>query len=219
MEDWVFWTKEAYSQEGALPCLLNGKPSSREELQSSLKFYYLPQITFEDPEVLEEVKEKGFRKLALPEGGVTSKELEFGQKYIDKIKAGFIPKVAIEFLGDPVGYGLFAEEVIYSGSYVGEYTGIVRKNQRQYFAPFNNYCYEYPVPDEIGRSFVIDATNGNLTRFINHSFEPNLKPMHVFYEGFYHLIFIAMRDINVGDQLLFNYGKSYWVIRGMPARL
>ena len=39
---------------------------------------------------------------------------------------------------------LTAEEEIPPRTYVGEYTGIVRKNNRRYFTPMNNYCYEYP---------------------------------------------------------------------------
>jgi SET domain-containing protein len=66
---------------------------------------------------------------------------------------------------------------------------------------------------------VIDATKGNLTRFINHSIHPNLKPIHVFYEGFYHLIFLALRRIEKGTQLSYDYGKNYWYIREKPVEL
>jgi uncharacterized protein len=75
------------------------------------------------------------------------------------------------------------------------------------------------VPDSLGRSFVIDATQGNLTRFINHSFTPNLRPVHVYYAGFYHLIFLAMQRIEKGTQLSYSYGKNYWYLRGKPAEL
>jgi hypothetical protein len=143
--------------------------------------------------------------------------LELGKKFIDKINAAYIPQVSVRWISDKVGYGLFAEETIARESYVGEYTGVVRKNDRRYFEPLNNYCYEYPVDDEIGRSFVIDATQGNLTRFINHSKSPNLRPIHVFYEGYYHLIFIALRQIEKGQELSFNYGESYWYLRAPPA--
>ncbi len=115
-----------------------------------------------------------------------------------------------------MGYGLFAEEEIPESFFVGEYTGIVRENNRRYFEPLNNYCYEYPIPDSIGRSFVIDATHGNLTRFINHSFQPNLKAGYAFLDGFYHCIFIAIRSIAKGSQLTYNYGQTYWYIRTPP---
>jgi SET domain-containing protein len=105
------------------------------------------------------------------------------------------------------------------GIYIGEYTGVVRENRRVYFAPLNNYCYEYPVPDGIGKNYVIDATKGNFTRFINHSYEPNLKPVYAFLDGFYHLIFLSLRVIQKGEQLCYDYGRHYWVIRPVPEEL
>ena len=102
---------------------------------------------------------------------------------------------------------------------MGEYTGIVRENVRIYFAPLNNYCYEYPVPDALGRSFVIDATRGNFTRFINHSRAPNLKPVYAFFDGFYHLIFLSLKEIQKGEQLSYDYGRNYWLLRSDPEEL
>ena len=102
------------------------------------------------------------------------------------------------------------------GQFLGEYTGIVRKNDRRYVEPLNNYCYEYPVPDSIGRSHVIDATQGNFARFINHSSKPNLKPEYAFFDGFFHLIFITNRAIKLGEPLSYNYGSTYWYLRGLP---
>ena len=149
----------------------------------------------------------------------TAKALELGKQYIQLIKAGYLPEVSIHDLGKKIGYGLYAEQEIPTKTYVGEYTGIVRKDNQRYFTPMNNYCYEYPVPDEIDRSHVIDATCGNLTRFINHSYKPNLKPIHVFYGGYYHLIFISLRLIKKGEQLCYNYGRQYWYVRQPPAEL
>jgi hypothetical protein len=187
---------------------------SIEELEKRIPFKYIPMLSFEDAE---DVLAKGLAKFQ--NNLVTTQALELGQKFIDKIKAAYIPHVSVRWISDRVGYGLFAEEAISDGSYVGEYTGIVRRNDRRYFEPLNNYCYEYPVDDEIGRSFVIDATQGNLTRFIKHSSNPNLKPVHVFYDGYYHLIFIALRSIQKGEELSYDYGESYWYLRDPPVRL
>jgi hypothetical protein len=184
---------------------------SVEELEKRIPFKYIALLSFEDAEdVLARGRAKFQNNLVTPEA------LELGQKYIGKINAAYIPHVSVRWIGNKVGYGLFAEEKILKGSYVGEYTGIVRKNDRRYFEPLNNYCYEYPVDDEIGRSFVIDATQGNLTRFINHSSNPNLQPIHVFYNGYYHLIFVALRPIQKGEELSYDYGESYWYLRGPP---
>ena len=147
----------------------------------------------------------------------TTEAIEWGKQFVDKINAAYIPAVSIRWVSEQVGYGLFAEEEIDAGSYVGEYTGMVRENDiRRVLEPLNHYCYEYPVPDSLGRSFVIDATQGNLTRFINHSFTPNLKPVYAYHAGFYHLIFIALQRIEPGTQLSYNYGKNYWLLREKP---
>jgi len=163
------------------------------------------------------IQEKGMDKLK--SGGVMTESLELGEKFARQIQAGELPVVSVRFVNDQVGYGLFAEEEIVEGFFVGEYTGLVRENNRRYFEPLNHYCYEYPVTDAMGRSFVIDATQGNLTRFINHSFKPNLKPRYAFLDGFYHCIFIAQRTIAKGTQLTYDYGQSYWYVRSPPQPL
>lgn len=187
------------------------------ELENLFCFKFVSQITFESNEEKILVKEKGLEKLK--NNGISPEAQKLGKLYIDQILSCYIPKVSVRKVDEHIGYGLFAEEDILEGSYVGEYTGIVRKNDRRYMEPLNHYCYEYPVPDHIGRHYVIDATQGNLTRFINHSYHPNLRPIHVFYEGFYHLIFLSLQKIPKGTQLAYNYGKNYWYLRSPPAQL
>jgi uncharacterized protein len=185
------------------------------DLEARIPFKFLSCITFESPEDQADILARG--KAKHQNNQVSHQAQELGKKFIEKIDAAYIPQASVRWISDKVGYGLFAEEEIPQGSYVGEYTGIVRRNDRRYFEPLNNYCYEYPVDDEIGRSFVIDATQGNLTRFINHSSQPNLQPIHVFYAGYYHLIFVALHLIHKGEQLIFDYGESYWYLRDPPA--
>ncbi len=180
---------------------------NKTELEKQFGFKYLSRNTFENRR---DIRARGLKHPIPPEA------IEFGKQYIDQIKCAYIPEVSIRFVGEKVGHGLFAEEKIKAGDYVGEYTGHVRKNTRLFFAPLSNYCYEYPVPDSIGRSFVIDATDGCLTRFINHSYHPNLRPVYAFHRGFYHLIFIALSDIEIGTELSYNYGVNYWYVREPP---
>ncbi len=178
-------------------------------------YIHLPHIAFESVEDQEKVRLLGFEKWKSKE--VTAEAESLGKRFIGEIESAYIPVVSVRWVNDQVEFGLFAEEGLEKGSCVGEYTGIIRKNDRRYLEPLNNYCYTYPVLDEIGREYVIDATKGNLTRFINHSYTPNLQPIHVFYEGFFHLIFLAMRQIKKGEQLSYNYGKSYWYLRDKPS--
>jgi hypothetical protein len=187
------------------------------ELAKLLRFNYLSQLSFESAGSRQEIKARGMQKWK--EGRVAAEAVEMGARFSAQIAAARLPVSALHWISEEVGFGLIAQEKIEAGAFVGEYTGIVRKNDRRYLEPLNNYCYEYPVEDEMGRSYVIDATSGNLTRFINHSFCPNLRPVHIFFEGFYHLIFLALCDIAPGSQLTYNYGPTYWYVRSPPAPL
>lgn len=174
-------------------------------------------LAFESLAEEADIRRRGRAKLSA--GLITKKTILLGKRFSHHIEAAYLPKVSVRWIDDKIGYGLFAEELIKAASYVGEYTGVVRRNDRRYFEPLNNYCYEYPVEDEIGRSFVIDATDGCLTRFINHSPSPNLKPVYAFHDDLYHLIFIAIKTIGIGEQLSYDYGASYWYMRDPPNTL
>ena len=197
--------------------ILDGQLYTMPQLEELLKFRYLAKNTFESAADKEELRQKGLEKLK--DNAISEQSLELGEQFRDKMEAACMPSLSIRRIDEKVGYGLFAEEDLEARAYIGEYTGLVRKNDRLYFEPLNDYCYEYPIPDSIGRNYVIDGTSGNLTRFLNHSDQPNLKPVHVFYDGFYHLIFLAIHAIKKGTQLKFHYGQNYWALRGKPADL
>lgn len=155
----------------------------------------------------------------LKKEAVLPSALRLGKKYRKKIESDFSPLVSIRLIGEEIGHGVFAEEVLKKGSFVGEYRGVIRKNDQIYSAAFNHYCYKYPLVDERGRHFVIDASEGNFTRFINHSYKPNLRPHYAFVEGIYYMVLTCTREIQKGEQLCYDYGRSYWYIRSAPAEL
>lgn len=183
---------------------LNGKRYSIPRVEKKLSFRFLPALAFE---------REGFDG-QLKEANASQKKL--GRLYHSQINSSYLAPSEVRWVSKKVGYGLFAQIDLQKGGYVGEYTGIVRKNDRRYTEPLNHYCYEYPAIDSLGRPYVIDATHGHLTRFINHSAVPNLKPVYSFVEGFYHLIFIALRAIEIGEQFSYNYGANYWYLRAPP---
>lgn len=176
----------------------------------------LPCLAFKNKKERTEILRRGLA--ALQRGEIPKKALELGQTHRELIESPIHPDVDIRWVGEEVGHGVFAKDKIKKGTFIGEYTGIVRENVRVYFEPLNHYCYEYPILDRLERSFVIDATQGNFTRFINHSYEPNLKPEYAFLDGFYHCIFFALKDIQKEEQLCYNYGRNYWLIRDAPKR-
>lgn len=177
------------------------------ELETELQFTYLHQLDVLDKE----------EKMLQKEQQISDEAVKNGIKYRKLIESAYIPKVSIRWISEKVGYGLFTEEDLQENVYVGEYVGLIRKNDDH--TQFNHYLYSYPVLDFIGRNYVIDASKGNLTRFANHSFEPNLQPVYAYFSGFYHCIFTTLRPILKGTQLTYNYGKKYWYIRGTPTTL
>jgi SET domain-containing protein len=172
----------------------------------------MKNLCFQDEELFHSLHELGIKKQEA--GEVLLEHLEYGKKFKEEIERGALAKTSVRWCGGKIGWGLFAEEALKNGAFVGEYTGNVRKNDDH--LSVNNYLYEYPIPDYIGRSHVIDATRGNLIRYVNHKTHANLKPVYAFVEGIYHLILLAKQDIGKGEELTYDYGKTYWYVRSPP---
>uniref|UniRef100_A0A7S0L8E2 SET domain-containing protein n=1 Tax=Coccolithus braarudii TaxID=221442 RepID=A0A7S0L8E2_9EUKA len=56
-----------------------------------------------------------------------------------------------------------------------------------------------------------DCSTSNWTRFLNHG-EPNLRVKSLLkgMDGKPRVWFVALRDIEIGEELLWDYGESYW---------
>lgn len=138
---------------------------------------------------------------------------DLGVLYKERLASGWTAKLLIKWMDERVGYGLFADEEIPSGAFVGEYTGKVRRLSKK--SPDTNaYCFHYPTRFWSWNIFAIDALKeGNLFRFANHSDDPNLDPICLVDRGLLHHAFFAKSTISKGSQLTFNYGKDYWIRR------
>lgn len=63
-------------------------------------------------------------------------------------------------------------------------------------------CYLF----KLDKDYIIDATfYGSKARYINHSCEPNLRSENTIVNGEAHIIFVADRKIEAGEELTFNY--------------
>ena len=64
-----------------------------------------------------------------------------------------------------------------------------------------------------GRSLNIDARfMGNITRLINHSESPNIEAVRsISTDGIAHIEFKVLQTIKAHQQLLIDYGPSYWI--------
>ena len=136
----------------------------------------------------------------------------------EAVEQGIRPKLVLKKVNPIVGVGIFAEEAIGALTYIGEYAGLVKKRQR-FRDRHNNFVFGYVI----GLSetpYVIDAREkGNFTRFINHSYEPNLLSRWFIHDGFCHIIFFTKRSILAGEQLTYDYGPYYWRKRSYPENL
>lgn len=131
-------------------------------------------------------------------------QLEFDCK--EKMLLGTFAKTYVQWINSYMGYGLFAGIDLPERTFIGEYTGVVRKINRIH-PQLNGYCFHYPTKAWSSNHFVIDALyEGNLTRFINHSEKPNLQPLWIHDRGIRHLIFLSKCSIAKGTELTFNYG-------------
>ena len=147
---------------------------------------------------------------------IEEQALAYGKTYSEELRKGYETPSKLVRVSKEIGHGLVAVEELPPLSYIGEYTGIVI-----YSCPYfhiSNYAYSYPVTGDSGKQFVVDAESyGNMTRFINHHYEPNLLPVVAYSDNLYHVILIARRTILPGEPFSYNYGAHYWAIRGTPA--
>ncbi|CAL5065014.1 unnamed protein product [Urochloa decumbens] len=106
------------------------------------------------------------------------------------------------------GFGLVAEDEIKKGEFVVEYVGEViddrscekRLWQMKRLSDTNFYLCE------VSSNMVIDATNkGNMSRFINHSCEPNTEMQKWTVDGETRVGIFALRDIKKGEELTYDY--------------
>lgn len=118
----------------------------------------------------------------------------------------------IEFVGK--GRGVVASRVFHKGDFVVEYKGdlieLTNAKQRETNYSQNNMigCYMYYFNFQ-NKTYCIDATKetGKLGRLLNHSrISNNCRTMVVPISGKPYLIIVAKRDIEIDEELLYDYG-------------
>lgn len=186
------------------------------EFEQWMQIRFIPQLDFSDGAFLHKMTQKTLKlhqKNRLSRG-----QLWQGSYFKKEIMNPSLPPVSIRWIDSQVGWGVFATSPIKKMAFIGEYGGIVRKRRRA--DKKNGYCFEYTIAEGEDSSYVIDARDqGGLIRFINHSPEPNLRPLLATFDGISHVIFVAKEPIAVGSQLLYDYGPNYWTYRPKPLLL
>lgn len=116
---------------------------------------------------------------------------------------------------DGRGWGLRTRREIRRGQFIMRYAGVLRDiedvNKELEAGVDNDYLMSLDYgPLDPQKVVVVDSSEkGNLSRFINHSCNPNLIPRAVF-SGSYdpyipRVAFFALRDIKFGEELTFDY--------------
>ncbi len=98
------------------------------------------------------------------------------------------------------GFGLFAMRPIKKGARIIEYIGEII-DDKEYDRRNSKYIFEIKKDKNID-----GTTRKNLARYVNHSCRPNCEAVdedeRIFIE--------AKRNIMLGEELCYDYGKSYW---------
>lgn len=181
------------------------------EFEKLFQITYRPFLTFPSYQTLKEVI-RNCPYLMRFEWLIFSKD-EAEIPYQTQLSTGSTADTFIKWINPTLRYGLFAADDLPEKSFVGEYTGMVRRVDRKH-PNLNAYCFHYPTRFWSFKYFVIDSLNeGNILRFVNHSSKPNLQPLWIVNRGLLHLIFITKCYISQGTELTFDYGADYWIHR------
>lgn len=141
------------------------------------------------------------------------------QKYFDQISNYVHAPFCIKWISDQVGFGVFATAIIKEGQFIQEYTGVLH-------VPYvvkedTSYTWDYPALSNNHNKLHLDSKyQGNEMRFVNHSDNPNaIRCILIGRDNLFHVCYVAKHEIQIGEQILVNYGKNYWNTRKIHQQL
>lgn len=110
------------------------------------------------------------------------------------------PHTELRFVSDKIGYGIFATKFIPKGTLTwvkDKLDRVFTPQEVSEMDPANlENLLKYTYRDRTGNYFFC----WDLTRFVNHSYEPNSMLTAMGYE-------VAIKDIQVGDEITNDYGS------------
>ena len=187
---------------------------SGQDFEKCFRIRYLAGLQFANSKVQMNIGKRCHR--ALSKEWISPRQKWLGHYYAEGIRGKIHLDLTIAWIDNIVGYGVWTNRDIPAQTYIGEYTGLLRK--RFFFGRWENlYCFDYNIGEGRKSRYVIDAQDfGNHTRFINHSDRPNLEPVSVYCDGLLHVIVYSRDKIQAGAQLCYDYGREYWNRRSEP---
>ncbi|MCX7871846.1 MAG: SET domain-containing protein-lysine N-methyltransferase [Verrucomicrobiae bacterium] len=109
------------------------------------------------------------------------------------------------------GNGVFAKRKITAGEKIVEYVGnhITKQESKRLCEEGNNFIFELDEQTDIDGS-----VEWNPAKYINHSCSPNAEATII--DG--HIWIVAIRDIEPGEEITFNYGYDLENYKDHPCR-
>ncbi len=173
---------------------------------------FIPALDFDHFSIIQDIAKR------VKKAGPTQDMFWNGAYYKTEIQNALMPQVKISWISDAIGWGVFAAKPFKKREFIVEYSGKVRKRQKE--DRKNAYCFEYLAGPLAPTPYIIDAQDqGGIARYINHGENPNLITALACLDGINHVILVANKPIAIGEQLLYDYGPDYWSKRTKPEPL
>lgn len=118
---------------------------SPKDFETIFNIRYLPSLYFQNRKTQEKIEKRC--DLALRKEWITVRQKWLGHYYARGMQ-GHIPlDLTIAWIDEKTGYGVWTNQNIPAQTYIGEYTGILRK--RTFFGRWKNrYCFDYNIGEE-----------------------------------------------------------------------
>ncbi len=127
---------------------------SPKDFETIFNVGYLPTLGFKEQKTQEKIEKrcaKAFRK-----GWITPRQKWLGHYYSQEIHGQLPLDLTIQWIDEQIGYGVWTNAEIPAQTYIGEYTGVLRR--RLFFGRWKNlYCFDYNIGEGRNSGYVIDA--------------------------------------------------------------
>ncbi|KAE8295333.1 N-lysine methyltransferase KMT5A [Larimichthys crocea] len=137
--------------------------------------------------------------------------IEYAARGVDKMA-----ELEVEYINSFKGRGVFAKAHFSKGDFVVEYRGQLINHEesvrrrKTYHRACTVFMFDFQWKE---KTWCIDATqeDGSFGRLVNDDHKrPNCKMKRIITEAKPHLCLFALRDIQTGEEITYNYGGNDW---------